>query len=382
MRDRIAPLQLRPPIPVQQRAAVGEVAIPIARVTTSIAKLVPIAGELVVLAEVATGRSMLGLGEKLSNAERALDAALLIAPRAAEALGSGVRGAAELLRLSRATGRSVEEVRVVCRVAVTVQANRVALREGIATAQSGKVLTTAERTALDAVARSAESLPESQALRRRAYTPTLTHDGSLPTGEGWTDKYGNMAVSPHGTAKDVALTTAHESVHSFLSPRALDGLREIRADARMAAYKKSDLCRYLEEALAESYAQVKVNGLRGLPEGLAFPISKRLRVARARRSGRRDWNGDLCGRSLRGPREGEPAVTISAEEALDRARRHAEERGWPWREPVTVTRRRAFVVLGRVTYEVWSSSDRKGSNARVIVAADDGSIVEAHWLPR
>lgn len=40
----------------------------------------------------------------------------------------------------------------------------------------------------------------------------------------------------------------------------------------MAAYQKSDLCRYLEEALAESYAQVKVNGLRGLPEGLAFPI--------------------------------------------------------------------------------------------------------------
>jgi hypothetical protein len=51
------------PLPVQQRAAVGEVAIPIARVTTSIAKFVPVVGELVVLAEVATGRSIMGLGE-------------------------------------------------------------------------------------------------------------------------------------------------------------------------------------------------------------------------------------------------------------------------------------------------------------------------------
>ena len=40
----------------------------------------------------------------------------------------------------------------------------------------------------------------------------------------------------------------------------------------MTAYAKSGLCRYLEEALAESYAQVKVNGVRGLPDGLAFPI--------------------------------------------------------------------------------------------------------------
>lgn len=75
-------------------------------------------------------------------------------------------------------------------------------------------------------------------------------------------------------------------------------------------------------------------------------------------------------------------MTISAEEAVERARRHAEERGWPWREPVSVTRHRAYLILGRVTYEVRSSSDRIGSNARVIVAADDGSIVEAYWLPR
>lgn len=52
----------------------------------------------------------------------------------------------------------------------------------------------------------------------------------------------------------------------------MNGLRELRADIGMKAYAKSELCRYLEEALAESYAQVKVNGLRALPDGLAFPM--------------------------------------------------------------------------------------------------------------
>ena len=75
-------------------------------------------------------------------------------------------------------------------------------------------------------------------------------------------------------------------------------------------------------------------------------------------------------------------MTISSVEAVERARRCAEERGWAWREPVRVIRSRSFVILGRVTYEVRSNAESRGSNARVIVAADDGSIVEAHWLPR
>lgn len=42
----------------------------------------------------------------------------------------------------------------------------------------------------------------------------------------------------------------------------------------MAAYENSALCRYLEEAHAETYAQVKVNGLSALPEGLSFPVAE------------------------------------------------------------------------------------------------------------
>jgi hypothetical protein len=41
----------------------------------------------------------------------------------------------------------------------------------------------------------------------------------------------------------------------------------------MAAYEKSAFLRYLEEALAESYAQLRVNGIKGLPAGIRFPIA-------------------------------------------------------------------------------------------------------------
>jgi hypothetical protein len=76
-------------------------------------------------------------------------------------------------------------------------------------------------------------------------------------------------------------------------------------------------------------------------------------------------------------------MTISADEAIARARLYAEERGWTWREPVRVTPLRRFPVFGRVTtYEVWSNAECKGMNARVIVAADDGTIIKGYWLPR
>ncbi len=42
----------------------------------------------------------------------------------------------------------------------------------------------------------------------------------------------------------------------------------------MIAYNKSSFLRYLEEALAESYSQLRVNGLCGLPTGIKFPIKE------------------------------------------------------------------------------------------------------------
>ena len=49
-------------------------------------------------------------------------------------------------------------------------------------------------------------------------------------------------------------------------------LRQLRAELNMAGYTRSMFLRYLEEALAEGYAQLRVNGLASAVEALRFPI--------------------------------------------------------------------------------------------------------------
>ena len=108
--------------------------------------------------------------------------------------------------------------------------------------------------------------------RQRVFNkPTVTGDPTLPAGEGFTSKFGDITYSTQGSATDVALARNHELVHSILSPK-LRALRNFRADLAMAAYEKSAFLKYLEEALAETYAQLKVRGISGLPTGITFPI--------------------------------------------------------------------------------------------------------------
>ena len=49
-------------------------------------------------------------------------------------------------------------------------------------------------------------------------------------------------------------------------------LREYRASNRASSYMRSSLWRYIEEALAETIAQVGVNGFRQFFTGIRFPI--------------------------------------------------------------------------------------------------------------
>jgi len=96
-------------------------------------------------------------------------------------------------------------------------------------------------------------------------------DPTLPPGAGHTDRFGNVTYSSAGSATDQALVRYHEQVHSILSPRLSFG-RNIRADLMELAYHRSAFLKYLEEALAESYAQLRVHGIRNLPDGIRFPI--------------------------------------------------------------------------------------------------------------
>jgi len=104
--------------------------------------------------------------------------------------------------------------------------------------------------------------------------PTTTRDPSMAAGTGETTAFGDMTISTAGSVVEQELARVHELVHSFLSPR-FRLLRTFRARLGMSAYSRSALMTYLEEALAETIARLRVEGvnLGNLRLGLKFPVA-------------------------------------------------------------------------------------------------------------
>ena len=104
--------------------------------------------------------------------------------------------------------------------------------------------------------------------------PTIKRPPVLASGAlGETDWYGNIQVARNQSLSEQRLTLYHEWGHSVLSPRVAP-LRELRAALRASAYWRSALMRYLEEAMVESYAQLRAQGLSGVLTGIRFPIKR------------------------------------------------------------------------------------------------------------
>jgi hypothetical protein len=103
------------------------------------------------------------------------------------------------------------------------------------------------------------------------YKPTVTQSASLRAGEGSTSVWGDIEVSTRGSLSEQKLVLLHEKIHRFLTPK-LYPLRNFRIENRTTSYFRSSLSRYLEEALAETVAQVGVSGTRSLFVGVRFPV--------------------------------------------------------------------------------------------------------------
>lgn len=102
--------------------------------------------------------------------------------------------------------------------------------------------------------------------------PTITRPPSLASGAlGETDWYGSIQVARNQSLSEQRITLYHEWVHSVLSPR-IAPLRQLRASLRASAYWRSALMRYLEEAMAEGWAQLRAQGLAGVVTGIRFPL--------------------------------------------------------------------------------------------------------------
>lgn len=114
------------------------------------------------------------------------------------------------------------------------------------------------------------------------YRPKIRFTKSLPAGNGETYISGDITI---GRSFDRTKTTAkesahavleaiyHERVHQFIAPK-FYLFRESRAYLHHCGYYKSYILRYLEEALAETIAKLRANGVspRYILEGLQFPL--------------------------------------------------------------------------------------------------------------
>jgi len=263
---------LKVPLPVglQSSAAVGVVSIPVAQVVDTALAFVPVAGQLWTALEIATGKTMGGIGADIATTDRVISAVLLVLPHAAKMLASGGQGAEAVLEIARRTGKTPEQVIALASKTVALKDDAAVIADACARVRAGKPLSAAHHAALDR----AEKILGFPIGRK--YVPTVSGTTAVPAGWGGTDKYGNIAVSTLGTKEQIALALNHEKVHSFLSPKTLNLLREIRADVRMAAYARSSTLRYVEEAAAELYARVKVQGLNpdSILKGAHFPIKE------------------------------------------------------------------------------------------------------------
>ena len=70
---------------------------------------------------------------------------------------------------------------------------------------------------------------------------------------------------------------------------------------------------------------------------------------------------------------------MTEEELIARAREHAAQRGWSWREPIHV---RPVSWHGAAAYQIETHVGFRGMNVSVVVAAADGSILNAAYLSR
>ena len=100
----------------------------------------------------------------------------------------------------------------------------------------------------------------------------VTRPAHLPSGaSGETTAYGAIAIARNQSLTEQRIALFHELVHRYFSPRT-GPLRQIRAEIRMVGYSRSALLRYLEEALAEGYGQLRVHGLAHALRAYRFPL--------------------------------------------------------------------------------------------------------------
>ncbi len=59
-----------------------------------------------------------------------------------------------------------------------------------------------------------------------------------------------------------------------------------------------------------------------------------------------------------------------------------EEEGWPWVEPVMVTRERQFFLFGKVSWYIRTNAGNRGANVNIRVDDKTGLVLNKCFAPR
>lgn len=101
--------------------------------------------------------------------------------------------------------------------------------------------------------------------------PSVTYKNLAGNVCGYAETYGDITINTRLSQEEQGITLNHEKVHAFFSPK-LASFRQVRAGIARSGYARSALLRYIEEAIAEGYAQVRAKGFRGVITGVQFPL--------------------------------------------------------------------------------------------------------------
>jgi len=108
-------------------------------------------------------------------------------------------------------------------------------------------------------------------LSRTDSIPVRLPGNKIGYAAGKTSEYGVITIARDQSLTEQRITLYHELVHRYFSPR-VGPLRKLRAELKISSYARSALLKYLEEALAEGYGQLRVNGLAKALGAYRFPI--------------------------------------------------------------------------------------------------------------
>jgi hypothetical protein len=68
-------------------------------------------------------------------------------------------------------------------------------------------------------------------------------------------------------------------------------------------------------------------------------------------------------------------LDIKREEAIKIAKKVCEEKKWPWKEPINVTK-------GLWNYKIWTNCNMIGGNAIIRIRIKDGKVVSSTITPK